>query len=489
MSPTIELKEYGFVKEVHKSIARVGGLKNCMNGQIVHFGYETKGIIAGFDEDDILVLILKATEKIRPHDRVFTKLETFTTAVGDKFQGRIITALSEPCDGKGDIKPDDRYPIFQEAPSVLERIPVSEALETGIKMIDMMIPLGKGQRELIIGDRMTGKTTIITDTIINQKGKGVVCIYCCIGKSQSSLAKVIRLLQQTSALDYCIVVAADASSPLGQQYLAPYVACSLGEYFMYRGKDVLVGFDDMTRHAWIYRQLSLLLERSPGRDAYPGDIFYLHSQMMERAGKLSQERGAGSMTFLPIVETLQGDVTGYVPSNLISMTDGQIYLNANLFSEGFKPAIDLGLSVSRIGNKVQWPAIKELSGMLRLEYLKFKELERFTKIKSGVSEEIEHRLQDKAVLTELLKQDNNSPAPLELQVVLLYALRKGFLKKCKEKEVREFKNSIVNFIAEKDSELIKDILDQKSLTQDITKRLEKILSEYFKTGEFAEREE
>jgi len=487
MSSPLQLKEYGFVKQVHKSIAKIGGLANCMNGQLVYFGdLQTKGIIAGFDENDILVLMLKTAENIKPNDKVYTKLETFGVPVGENFLGRIVNALCEPCDLKKEIQPADYFPIFQQAPGVLERVPIKEVLETGIKMIDMMIPLGKGQRELIIGDRMTGKTTIVLDTIINQKGKGIICIYCCIGKSQSTLAKAIRLLQKTHALDYTIVVAADASAPLGQQYLAPYVACSLGEYFMYKGMDVLVGFDDMTKHAWVYRQLSLLLERSPGRDAYPGDIFYLHSQLIERAGKLSPERGSGSMTFLPIVETLQGDVTGYVPSNLISMTDGQIYLSSTLFSEGFKPAIDLGLSVSRIGNKVQWPAIRELSGMLRLEYLKFKELERLTKIKSGISEEIEEKLKEKDILVELLKQESNRPVSLQEQVVLLYALRQGFLKKCNIQQVREFKNRIRDFINQKDSQLLNKILAEKSLNQEMISNIEKILLDYFQDNSSVE---
>lgn len=468
----LQVKETGRVLEIKQTIAKVAGLSTCLYGQKVNFLNGVVGMVMGFNSDEVSILLLVGKQTIRAGDPAYSFFEIFDVPVGETFLGRIVNPLCEPLDKKGPICPSARRPVFGEAVPVLERKPVENPLETGIKILDTMIPIGKGQRELIIGDRMTGKTTLVTDIILNQKGKEVVCIYCCIGKSESALNKVIQLLQKSGAIDYSIVVAATASSPPGQQYLAPYVACSLGEFFMNRGQHVLVGFDDFTRHAWIYRQLSLLLERSPGRDAYPGDVFYLHSRMIELAANLGKERGGGSMTFLPIVETLQGDVTGYIPSNLISMTDGQIYVDTELFSEGFKPAIDLGLSVSRIGSKVQWPAIKALSGTLRLEYIQYKELERLTKVKSGVSEEVEAKLKKGRILKELLKQDRDHPVPLEEQVVILYLYREGKLNSLPNEKIRDFQKLILNFIREEKPELLKDIATQKTLTPEIKGALE-----------------
>lgn len=478
----LQIKETGRVLEVKQTIAKIAGLSTCLYGQKVNFLNEVVGMVMGYNSNEVSVLLLMGKESIRAGDPVYSLFEIFDVPVGDAFVGRIVNALCEPLDKKGPIPPSARRPVFGEAAPVLERKPVEDPLETGIKILDTMIPIGRGQRELIIGDRMTGKTTLVTDTILNQKGKGIICIYCCIGKSESALSKVIQILQQSGAMEYSIVVAATASSPPGQQYLAPYVACSLGEYFMGRGQHVLVGFDDFTRHAWIYRQLSLLMERSPGRDAYPGDVFYLHSRMIELAANLGDERGSGSMTFLPIVETLQGDVTGYIPSNLISMTDGQIYVNTDLFSEGFKPAIDLSLSVSRIGSKVQWPAIKELSGTLRLEYIQYKELERLTKFKSGASDDIEAKLKKGRILTELLKQDRNHPVPMEEQVVILYLYREGKMDAVPNEKVVHFQKLILNFVREEKPELLQEIATEKTLTPEIkgaldTLSLEKLLED------------
>ena len=314
----LQMKEYGVVAEIKQDIAHITGLTNCMNGQLVHFEGGSTGVIVGFDNGYELVMIVKEGAKIKPGDKLHSTIESCTVPVGEQFLGRIVNGLAEPTDGYGPVKANKRYPIFNESPGVLERTPLQESLETGVKIVDMMNPVGKGQRQLILGDRVTGKTTIATDAILNQKGKNVICIYCCIGKAEASLNKVLDLFRERDVMSYAIVVAATASSSVGQQYLAPYVAASLGEYFMNElGRDVCVVFDDLTKHAWVYRQMSLLLERSPGRDAYPGDIFYLHSQLVERAGKLRPERGSGSMTFLPIVETVQGDVTGYIPTIII----------------------------------------------------------------------------------------------------------------------------------------------------------------------------
>jgi len=327
---------------------------------------------------------------------------------------------------------------------------------------------------------MIGKSTISIDAIINQKDKGVICIYCSIGRAYASLAKIVETFKSNGALDYTIVVSATASSPVGEQYLVPYTACALGEYFMDSGKCVFVVFDDLSKHAWAYRQISLLLERSPGRDAYPGDVFYLHSQLMERAGKLSPERGGGSMTFFPIVDTLQGDITGFIPSNLVSMTDGQIYLNAALFSSGFKPAIDLGLSVSRIGNKVQCPAMKELSAMLRLEYIQYNDLVRVTKFKAGISEEVSRALKHGEIVTQLFLQEKNRPYSLEEELILLYALRQNVLEVLPKEAIERFKKNILNFAKANFSQVLEGLRDKKALTPEIKKGLNECLIAFFK---------
>jgi F-type H+-transporting ATPase subunit alpha len=424
-------------------------------------------------------MIVKEGSKIKPGDRLFSTIETCTVPVGEGFLGRVVNGLAEPQDGGPPIKAAKRYPIFNQAPAVLERTPLKESLETGVKILDMMNPVGKGQRQLILGDRVTGKTTIATDTILNQKGKNVICIYCCIGKAEASLNRVLELFKEHDVMSYAVVVSATASSSVGQQYLAPYVASSIGEYFMNeQGRDVFVVFDDLTKHAWVYRQMSLLLERSPGRDAYPGDIFYLHSQLVERACKLRPERGSGSMTFFPIVETVQGDVTGYIPTNIISMTDGQLYVSTPLFSEGFKPAIDIGLSVSRIGSKVQWAAMRKLAGILRLEYIQFKELERLTRIKAGVSEAVEKRLRKGRVVAEILKQDKNSPVPMEEQIVVLFALTNGYLDHLMPEQVNAFQSGLREKVKRDNPELIRELIEKKDLTDAIKGGLHEQLTAY-----------
>ena len=336
---------------------------------------------------------------------------------------------------------------------------------------------------LIIGDRMTGKTTLGVDAILNQRGKGVICIYCCIGKAESSLNKVVEIFDKNKVWEYGIIVSATAADPMGQQYLAPYVATSLGEYFMYEKKGhVLIVFDDFTKHAWAYRQISLLLERAPGRDAYPGDIFYIHSQLVERAGKLKPEKGGGSMTHLPIVETQQGDVAGYIPSNTISMTDGQIYTSGLLFGEGFKPAIDMGLSVSRIGNRVQWQAMKKLTGMLQLEFVRYKELAKLTRIKAGVSADVEKRLKKGKVLEEILKQDANCPVPMEDQVIVLFALHNGFLNDTEPEVVRNKLERLIAQIRTKRPDLIEDLVKNQKLTDELKEGLNEQIARFSDTA-------
>ena len=457
----------------------VSGFKNCINGQLIKFGYGTMGIIVGFSEEEAQVLIVKETEKLKTGDRAIASLEPFLTPVGNKFIGRIVNPIGETLDGLGPLIPDSMFPIFRSAPPILAREPLCKTLETGIKVVDAMIPVGFGQRELILGDKMTGKTTIATDIIINQKHTGVICIYCCIGKARSALAKVVQLFQDHKCFEYSIIVAATASSSAGQQYLAPYVACAVGEYFMHQGKDVYVAFDDFTKHAWAYREISLLLGRPPGRDSYPGDVFYLHSRMIERAAFMDKDHGGGSMTFMPIVEILEGDLTGYISSNLVSMTDGQIYLSTPLFGEGHKPAVDLGLSVSRVGSKVQWTAIKKLSGPLRLEYLQYRELMRLSKLKSsGQSEEAQQQLKGGEILSEILKQDKDSPIPPEAQVFIFYALKKKILYELTIEEVKKFQLEIFEYVRKKKPELLKTLREKKSMDDAMAKEMDEILMAY-----------
>ncbi len=477
--PRLEIREVGVVREIRESIARVEGLPSVLNGQIVHFGYENKGMVMGFTEKEVLILMFGGKEKIKAGDEVWSRGEPFTLPVGEKFLGRIVNALGDPADGKQAIIPDAYLPAFSVAPGVMERKPVCQPLDTGIKILDAIIPVAKGQRQLLIGDRMTGKTTIAVDTILNQATRNVVCIYCCIGRSYSNLLKTLEILKEKGALGYTIIVAGIASASVGEQFLAPYTACSLGEYFMQRGRHVFVTFDDLTKHAWVYRQLSLLLERPPGREAYPGDIFYIHSQLVERAGQLSDQNGGGSMTFFPICDTLQGDVTGYIQTNLISMTDGQTVVSSALFNQGIKPAIDFGLSVSRIGNKVSVPAMKKLAGKLRLEYLQYKELVRMTQLKTTVSDEASARIRRGEVITELLMQNKQEPSPIEEQILHLYALKQGILDPLSGQALKKFKREILSYARQEFPNLIKELCTSWDLTDSVKKGIEDLFQSYF----------
>ncbi|MDA0323692.1 MAG: F0F1 ATP synthase subunit alpha [Verrucomicrobia bacterium] len=479
----LQMKEHGQVVEIKNDIVTIRGLSNCMNGQIVRCGEASVGTIVGFDQAHALALIVDDQGGVKPGDGVTATIDAFTVPVGEEFIGRHVNALGMPRDGKGPIKETMRYPIFNTAASVLERVPVKEVLKTGTKVVDMMIPIGKGQRELIIGDRMTGKTTIATDAMLNQRGEGVICIYCLIGKAEASLNRVLDIFDRENMWEYCIVVSAGAADSMGQQYLAPYVAASIGEYFMYElGGDVLCVFDDFTKHAWNYRQMSLLLERSPGRDAYPGDIFYIHSQLVERAGKLNPQHGSGSLSQFPIVETIQGDVTGYVPSNTISMTDGQIFTSTTLFGEGHKPAVDTGLSVSRIGNKVQWPIVKKLSGMLRLEYVQFKELEKLTRIKAGVSQEVERRLNRGRVVAEVLKQDADAPVSMVDQVIWLHALQEGYLDGATPANVSRRVNGFLERLHQTAPDILEEITEKRDIDDDCKRRLNAEFEKHWDTN-------
>lgn len=477
----LEIRETGLIREVRKGIAYVSGLSACIYGELVELGNRSvKGIVVGFNEDEVLTFILGNEQDVILGEEVRSQSEALEIPVGEDFIGRMVNCLGNECDGKGEIKPAALYPVFRQAPGVMERVPISEPLSTGIRTIDTVIPLGKGQRELIIGDRVTGKTTIALDTMLNQKGKDVICIYCWIGGSFSSLLRIVRTLIDQGVMDYTIIAAAPAYVSPAEQYLIPYTAATLGEYFMRQGKDVLVVFDDLTKHAWIYRQLSLLLERSPGREAYPGDIFYLHSQLMERAGRLNIENGEGTMTFLPIVETQQGDVTGYIPSNLVSMTDGQIYLSTPLFHEGFRPAIDIGLSVSRIGSKVQCEAIRDVSKTLRREYAQYKDLARIMRIKTKVSLEVTDRIKRGEALRELFIQDAHKIVSVEEEIVLFYAFLRNILEILPKESLIKFKKEIFGYLTKERFDLIEKLKSQGRLSTEIKEGLSEIFVQFFK---------
>lgn len=472
----LRYKEFGVVKSSSGCIASVIGLQNCFLGQLVKFGYGTEGIIMGFDLESAQVLIVKENEPITPGNRVVATLEPFNMPVGESFIGRIVNPLGEALDGMGPIKPDGYIPYFNKAPAIMEREGLSETLETGIKLIDALLPLGKGQRSLILGDKMTGKTTILTDIIINQKGKDVICIYCAIGKTRSALSRVVDLFKERGCFDYSIIMSATANTSPGQQYLAPYAACSLGEYFLYQGKHVFVGFDDFTKHAWAYRELSLLMQVPPGRDSYPGDIFYLHSRMIERAAKFDAAHGRGSMTFIPVVELLEGDLTAYVPTNLVSMTDGQIFLSMPLFNEGFRPAVDVGLSVSRVGSRVQWKAMKSVSKSLRLEFIQFKELLRVSKLQTGgQTDEMRSKLDQGKVLQALLTQPAGKPVKLEVQIITFFGKNEGLLNELDKDQVAEFQSKLQSWVEQHDPSLMPLMRETKDLTDEIKRRMKEVV--------------
>jgi F-type H+/Na+-transporting ATPase subunit alpha len=473
----LQYVEVGVVKSLRGCIVIVEGLRNCINGQKIEFGYGTMGMVVGFNEQETQVLLIKENEKIKTGDKATASIEPFEMPVGEKFIGRIFNVLAEPMDGLGPIVHDKMYSIFPEAPPILVRQPLKKTLETGIKVLDAMIPIGLGQRELILGDKATGKTTFVTDTILNQKNTDVICIYVAIGKPRSALGKIVQLFKDHECFKYSMIISAGASTNPGQQYLAPYVACSVAEYFMHQGKNVFIGFDDFTKHAWCYREISLLLGRPPGRDSYPGDIFYLHSKMIERACYMDEKHGGGSITFFPIVEILEGDLTAFVPSNLVSMTDGQILLSSTLFGEGQKPALDLGLSVSRVGSKVQWHAIKTLSGPLRLQYLQYRELLRISKLKTtGHSDETLEKLKRGAILTEILRQDKDKPVPQEIQVIIFYAFNKKMLNDLLIPEVRIFQEESWEFCLNKDPQLLKTIREKRKLDPEMEKGITDVVT-------------
>jgi len=475
----IKLAETGHIRDIKKIIARIAGLPSCLNGQLVDFGDGVKGIVMGFDANDVLVLVLGDENKLRIGKEVTGISEPFTIPVGDKCIGRMINALGDPVDGKQIILTETRCPVFRDSPTITDRSPVDQFLQTGTKVVDLFVPLGKGQRQLIIGDRMTGKTVVALDAIVSQKGKNVICIYCCIGKAMSALEKAVTVLNEAGALDYSIVMLALDNAPAGEQYLLPYAAATMGDYFAGRGRDVLVVFDDLIKHAWAYRQLSLLLERPPGREAYPGDIFYIHTQLMERAGRYCERKGGGSMTFLGIAETIEGDLTGYIPSNLISMCDGLVFMSSALFGEGMRPAVDFTLSVSILGGRTQPPIMRLLSSALKVQYAQYIEVSKLSKLQSSVSADAERVLQRGGAIQSILHQPQYAPVSLPEELILIYAVYKGRLDEASPEQRSAFAGNIFKFARVKKPDVLDMITEKTDMTAEIEKYLDELLDAYF----------
>ena len=442
----IEQSETGTVIMVGDGIARASGLDTCMAGELVQFENGEYGMAQNLEENSVSIVLLGSDAGIKEGGIVKRTGKVVSVPVGEALVGRVVNALGQPIDGKGPIDAAEYRPIESPAPGIIDRQPVKEPLQTGIKAIDSMIPIGRGQRELIIGDRQTGKTVIATDTIINQKGKDVICIYVAIGQKRSTVASLVENLERNGAMDYTIVVAATASELAPIQYIAPYSGCAMGEYFMYKGKHVLVVYDDLSKHAVAYRALSLLIRRPPGREAYPGDVFYLHSRLLERAAKLSDANGGGSLTALPIIETQAGDVSAYIPTTVISITDGQIFLVTEMFHSGIMPAVDPGISVSRVGGNAQVKAMKKVAGTLKLIYSQYRELQGFAQFGSDLDADTKARLAQGERIVEVLKQDRNAPVPVEKQVAILYATINGFLKDIEVSQVAEYEKSLYEYL-------------------------------------------
>ena len=431
---------------VGDGIARASGLVNCMAGELLEFEDGNFGMAQNLEENSVSIVIFGSDENIGEGQTVKRTGKVVSVPVGEAMIGRVVNALGQPIDGAGPIDTKEFRPVETKAPGICERRSVYQPLQTGIKAIDSMIPIGRGQRELIIGDRQTGKTTIATDTIINQKGKDVLCIYVAIGQKRSTVASLVENLTRNGAMDYTIVVAATASESSPMQYIAPYAGCAMGEYFMNQGKDVLIIYDDLSKHAVAYRALSLLIRRPPGREAYPGDVFYLHSRLLERAAKLDDEHGGGSLTALPIIETQAGDVSAYIPTNVISITDGQIFLETELFHSGIMPAVNPGISVSRVGGDAQIKAMKKVAGTLKLIYSQYRELQSFAQFGSDLDADTKARLEQGARIVEVLKQSQNAPVPVEKQVAILYAVTKGILEKVKVDDVSAYESGLYTYL-------------------------------------------
>lgn len=476
----IQQNETGTVLMVGDGIARASGLVNCMAGELLEFEDGSYGMAQNLEENSVSIVLFGDDTGIGEGQTVKRTGKVVSVPVGDALIGRVVNALGQPIDGAGPIKAEEYRAIESPAPGICERKSVNQPLQTGIKAIDSMVPIGRGQRELIIGDRQTGKTTIAADTIINQKGEDVICIYVAIGQKRSTVASLVETLSKNGAMDYTIVVAATASEASPLQYIAPYSGCAMGEYFMYKGKDVLIIYDDLSKHAVAYRALSLLIRRPPGREAYPGDVFYLHSRLLERAAKLDDAHGGGSMTALPIIETQAGDVSAYIPTNVISITDGQIYLETELFHSGIMPAVNPGISVSRVGGNAQIKAMKKVAGTLKLVYSQYRELQSFAQFGSDLDADTKARLDQGARIVEVLKQGRNAPVPVEKQVAVLYAVTKGILSRVAVEDVKEYEAGLFTSL-DNDAEgvaVMQKIRSSGKLEGETEEELKKVLEQY-----------
>ena len=471
-------RETGEVIWVGDGIVTVYGIDHAMYGEIVAFENGVKGMVQDVRQNEIGIILFGRDTGIKEGTKVVRTKKKAGIPVGDAFVGRVINALGEPIDGNGDVKEDDYRPIEQEAPGIIDRQSVDTPMETGILSIDSMFPIGRGQRELIIGDRQTGKTSIATDTIINQRGKDVICIYVAIGQKASTVPKIVNTLKKHDAMDYSIVVSSTASDPASLQYIAPYAGTAMAEYFMHKGKDVLIVYDDLSKHAVAYRAISLLLERSPGREAYPGDVFYLHSRLLERSSHLSDKLGGGSITALPIIETQAGDVSAYIPTNVISITDGQIFLESNLFNAGMRPAVNVGLSVSRVGGAAQTKAMKKASGSIRIDLAQYREMEVFTQFASDLDDATKAQLQHGKALMELLKQPLSHPLSMHEQVLTLCMATDGVFDKIPTKQVKQYQKDILDFMDLKHPEIGKEIEQTKALSDELRQKIKDAAAEF-----------
>ncbi|HEX6771907.1 MAG TPA: F0F1 ATP synthase subunit alpha [Acidobacteriaceae bacterium] len=474
----MHVDEVGTIISLGDGIARIHGLDKVMAGELIEFPHGVAGLAMNLDETEVGSVLLGDYTELREGDQVKRSGKIMSVGVGQSLVGRVVNALGHPIDDKGPLENTESYPVERLAPGVVDRQPVREPMATGLKAIDSMIPIGRGQRELIIGDRQTGKTAVALDTIINNAKNNLVCVYCAIGQKRSSVAQVVKTLEEYGAMDYTVVVAATASEPAPMQYLAPYSATAIGEYFRDNGKHALVIYDDLSKHATAYREISLLLRRPPGREAYPGDVFYLHSRLLERSSKLSDAKGGGSLTALPIIETQAGDVSAYIPTNVISITDGQIYLETDLFNSGVRPAVNVGLSVSRVGGAAQIKAMRQVAGTLKLDLAQYRELAAFAQFGSDLDKVTQNQLNRGVRLTELLKQPQFSPLPTEKQVMIIFAGTNGYLDDLKVEDIRAFEVGLYKYLDSGQSQLLKDIIEKKTLDDDLKNRIKAALKEY-----------
>ncbi|MFA5012348.1 MAG: F0F1 ATP synthase subunit alpha [Ignavibacteria bacterium] len=480
----VDIYDIGTVLSVGDNVARVYGLSKCQASELIEFPHGVFGVALNLEEDNVGCVLFGEVHLVKEGDTVKRTGKIISIPVGEAMLGRVINPLGQPLDGKGDIAAEMFAPIERKALGVIQRQPVKEPLQTGLKAIDAMIPIGRGQRELIIGDRQTGKTAVAIDTIINQKGKDVYCIYVATGQKASTIAQVVKNLEDAGAMEYTTVIAAPASDPAPMLYISPYSGATLGEYFRDKGKHALVIYDDLTKQAAAYRELSLLLRRPPGREAYPGDVFYLHSRLLERASKLSNELGGGSLTALPIIETKAGDVSAYIPTNVISITDGQIYLEPNLFNNGVRPAINVGISVSRVGGSAQIKAMKKIAGTLRLDLAQYRELESFAKFGSDLDKATQQQLRRGERLVEILKQKQYSPLGVEKQVVVIFAATHGYLDEIPVDYVKKFESDFLTEMENIHSDILNEIIEKKDLSDDLMKKLNSVLTDF--TNRFKE---